>query len=256
MNSSYEPDSMSANRPQRKTRTAYANLDDFDYSEAYNPQPSTSRAGLSASTGGPTPKLKVKFDKNAAAIATTGLTYNARKYDRELDSDPDEDLVIEEQFILRLPEGPRHAGMVEEISEMIKNRQVGSSKNAKEPWLKFRDSRRGIFGFGKPDDTRNSHVFRAKLVDLPCIIESHKTLDHGKHLFKVADINQMLVVEDELQSGIDPSKIEDRDFDIEDFIYPHGITPPLRHVRKRRFRKRTNKRVCSHFTSRFTPVPY
>jgi transcription initiation factor TFIID subunit 7 len=28
---------------------------------------------------------------------------------------------------------------------------------------------------------------------------------------------------------------------VEDYIWPHGITPPLRHVRKRRFRKRISR---------------
>jgi transcription initiation factor TFIID subunit 7 len=32
-------------------------------------------------------------------------------------------------------------------------------------------------------------------------------------------------------------------FNVEDFVYPHGLTPPLRHVRKRRFRKRASKRT-------------
>jgi transcription initiation factor TFIID subunit 7 len=29
----------------------------------------------------------------------------------------------------------------------------------------------------------------------------------------------------------------------DDYIWPHGITPPLRHVRKRRFRKRLSRRM-------------
>lgn len=32
-------------------------------------------------------------------------------------------------------------------------------------------------------------------------------------------------------------------FNIDEFIWPHGITPPLKHARKRRFRKRVNRRV-------------
>jgi transcription initiation factor TFIID subunit 7 len=38
-----------------------------------------------------------------------------------------------------------------------------------------------------------------------------------------------------------------RSFNIDDFIWPHGITPPLHHVRKRRFRKRINRRVSEVF---------
>ena len=34
-----------------------------------------------------------------------------------------------------------------------------------------------------------------------------------------------------------------KSFNIDDFIWPHGITPPLHHARKRRFRRRVNKRT-------------
>lgn len=30
---------------------------------------------------------------------------------------------------------------------------------------------------------------------------------------------------------------------VDDYIWPHGITPPLRHARKRRFRKRLSRRT-------------
>lgn len=34
-----------------------------------------------------------------------------------------------------------------------------------------------------------------------------------------------------------------RNFNVDEFIWPHGITPPLHHARKRRFRKRVNRRT-------------
>jgi len=34
-----------------------------------------------------------------------------------------------------------------------------------------------------------------------------------------------------------------KSFNIDDFIWPHGITPPLHHARKRRFRRRVNRRT-------------
>jgi transcription initiation factor TFIID subunit 7 len=77
------------------------------------------------------------------------------------------------------------------------------------------------------------------LVDLPCIIESQKTLDN-QHLFKVADISQMLLVEKAVK---DESTITKDPLIIDDYIWPHGITPPLRHVRKRRFRKRLSRQT-------------
>lgn len=112
------------------------------------------------------------------------------------------------------------------------------------------DSRRAVFHIG-------NNTYSSKLVDLPCIIESQKTLDN-KQMFKVADIcqvryvssspaavshvhPQMLLVEDKIPGE---DALSNRgSFNIDEFIYPHGITPPLKHVRKRRFRKRVNRRV-------------
>jgi len=51
----------------------------------------------------------------------------------------------------------------------------------------------------------------------------------------------MLVVENRIQE--EETVIANRNVNVDEFIWPHGITPPLHHVRKRRFRKRVNKRV-------------
>lgn len=45
------------------------------------------------------------------------------------------------------------------------------------------DSRRAAFSL-------NNQLYAAKLIDLPSIVESQKTLD-GKQMFKVADISQV-----------------------------------------------------------------
>lgn len=137
------------------------------------------------------PKLKLKLSEKAAAQAP-GMSFLG-PYDRELDSDDDEDLVFEEQFVLRLPPG--------EDCERL--RKVASSREVSDDvWLKFKgmsttpmiypiipssnvtpDSRRGIFHIG-------NSTYSSRLVDLPCIIESQKTLDN-KQMFKVADICQV-----------------------------------------------------------------
>lgn len=49
----------------------------------------------------------------------------------------------------------------------------------------------------------------------------------------------MLVVEDKITSDEPPKGT----FNIEDYIWPHGLTPPMQHARKRRFRKRVNRTV-------------
>lgn len=51
----------------------------------------------------------------------------------------------------------------------------------------------------------------------------------------------MLVVEDKIES--EAVVANQKSINIDEYIWPHGITPPLHHVRKRRFRKRVNKRV-------------
>ena len=51
----------------------------------------------------------------------------------------------------------------------------------------------------------------------------------------------MLVVENKIDS--EDTLSSQKSFNIDEFIWPHGVTPPLHHVRKRRFRKRVNRRV-------------
>ncbi|PSR75389.1 hypothetical protein PHLCEN_2v9147 [Hermanssonia centrifuga] len=169
----------------------------------------------------PQPKLKLKLSEKAAAQAP-GMSFLG-PYDRELDSD-DEDLVFEEQFILRMPPGED----CEKLKKMVATREIGN-----DVWFKFKDSRRAVFHLG-------NNTYSAKLVDLPCIIESQKTLDN-KQMFKVADICQMLVVEQPIPG--EDALANQKSFNIDEFIWPHGITPPLHHVRKRRFRKRINRRT-------------
>jgi transcription initiation factor TFIID subunit 7 len=48
------------------------------------------------------------------------------------------------------------------------------------------DSRRAVFHIG-------NSTYSSKLVDLPCIVESQKTLDN-KQMFKVADICQVTLM--------------------------------------------------------------
>lgn len=218
-------------------------------SSAPTPAAGKSKSAGAAGNGGgtpgpprPGPRLRLKIADSAIEEAH----FASRQYDRDVDSDRDEPLHVEEQFILRLPE---NAPMNKKIAELVATRELGTRKGAAkfegEPWFKFRDSRRAVFGFGKPDDLKRSEAYQARLVDLPCVIESHKTLDQGKHMFKAGDIVQMLLVEGEqLKPGQDPAeKDKEQSLNIENFVYDHGLTPPLQHVRKRRFRRRANRRV-------------
>lgn len=107
-------------------------------------------------------------------------------------------------------------------------------------WLTYAamglDSRRATFKIGNA-------TLPAKLVDLPTILETHKTLD-GRQMFKVADISQMLLVGGDGDGREEEEDANDRKGGGADaYVWDSGITPPMRYARKRRFRKRTNKRV-------------
>ncbi|KAF3190546.1 hypothetical protein TWF225_002288 [Orbilia oligospora] len=173
-----------------------------------------------------TPKTPIiKLKSNASRPTTTrravpiGYGYDSEAEDRE------EDPAIEEQFILRMPPGED----CEYIRSEIEKKDFGKSTDV---WFKFKDDRRAIVSV-------RGRIYSATLVDLPCIIESNKTIDKGKNIFKTADISQMLLVgdrlifEDQALSNTVPNSLAN---------YPHGITPPMHWARRRRFRKRAVNR--------------
>ncbi|KAL2318306.1 hypothetical protein Fmac_032182 [Flemingia macrophylla] len=119
---------------------------------------------------------------------------------------------MEEQFILRVP--PH----VAERIERLLNESNPSSSEDKSLDLSFsEDGRSGTFVIG------NEH-FPASLLDLPTVVESYKTYDDNS-LIKTADIGQMIMVRESGDAA--PDVIE----------YRHGLTPPMRDARKRRFRR-------------------
>ena len=65
---------------------------------------------------------------------------------------------------------------------------------------------------------------QAMLVSLPTMVESHRTID-GSHLFKSADIGEILIVHRPNFSieGV-----------LEDFVYDHGLTPPTQSIASKR----------------------
>ncbi|XP_053747379.1 transcription initiation factor TFIID subunit 7-like [Panthera pardus] len=143
---------------------------------------------------------------------------------------------LENQFILRLP--LEHAFTVRKM--------VHSGSVAMKDKLKIDLSSDGRHAVVDVEDVS----LTAKLVDLPCIIGSLKTLDK-KTFYKTADISQMLVctADDDLHSSLEES-VTSTDLNAvmknekereQKYVWKHGITPPLKNVRKKRFRKTTKK---------------
>ncbi|XP_032515234.2 transcription initiation factor TFIID subunit 7-like [Danaus plexippus] len=145
--------------------------------------------------------------------------------------DPDYPVELETQFIMRMPETPGKA-----LSELIKSGE--NFKNRLTIQIE-NDMRHGEVRF-------DQWVLHAKIVDLPTIVESWKTIDR-KSLYKTADLCQLMICKEEADSCTeeesptknkkkDPLKVDKK------FLWAHGITPPTKNVRKRRFRKTLRKK--------------
>ncbi|XP_055482054.1 transcription initiation factor TFIID subunit 7-like isoform X1 [Psammomys obesus] len=143
---------------------------------------------------------------------------------------------LENQFILRLP--PEHAAAVKKI--------IHSGNPAMKDKLKIDlspDSRHAVVQV-------NDFSLSAKVVDLPSVIESLKTHDR-KTFYKTADVSQMLLCsadsdlhsspEEPAASSAGVTAMGNEGEAEKKYIWKHGITPPLKNVRRKRFRKPTKK---------------
>jgi transcription initiation factor TFIID subunit 7 len=153
-------------------------------------------------------------------------------YDSEA-SDTENDPAIEEQFILRMLPG--------EDCELLKKIINDKSFKGHQLGIKAltREGRRAIVSV-------RDHQYAAALVDLPCIVEGMKSWDR-RGWYKSADICQMLLVLGRVNSDQEAMEYPlPPDVDCPDektLQYPHGLAPPLRWVRKRRFRDRVSTRT-------------
>uniref|UniRef100_A0A8C9AB93 TATA-box binding protein associated factor 7 like n=1 Tax=Prolemur simus TaxID=1328070 RepID=A0A8C9AB93_PROSS len=172
-------------------------------------------------------------DNSAQAAAQTAGNLPERKDMSERQNELPYEL--ENQFILRLPM---------EHARTVRNLMHSESVTSKDK-LKIDLSSDGRNALVEIEDVS----LAAKLVDLPCVIGSLKTHDK-KNFYKTADISQMLVCEaaDDLHSSPEPATSTDLKEISQDekekekkYIWKHGITPPLKNVRKNRFRKTTKK---------------
>lgn len=181
---------------------------------------------------------------------------------------------VENQFILRMPVIKLENGMVkphpatqalrealaDQAKRIVEDAETG---NVSDDPLRSRlfidinpETRKGRVKF---DDD----VFEARLVDLPCIIESLKTIDK-KMFYKTTDICQMLVCrtrdepawsddeneEEKAKKAAATKKPGGLSSQAESFLrkyqWPHGITPPLKNVRRKRFRKLAKKKIIDY----------
>ena len=179
------------------------------------------------------PKLRTLMVKRPPPTRQPGQGYDSE------DSEAEEDPAVHQAFILRMEPGED----CDYLRDAIANGKIGlpPNENGAEVSLRFieKDYRRAVV-------TVRGRKYAAALVDLPCIVETMKSWDK-KGWWKVADISQMLLVlarcntDEEARSYPLP-----REVDKNTLQYPHGLTPPMHWVRKRRFRKRLSYKTIAN----------
>ena len=83
-------------------------------------------------------------------------------------------------------------------------------------------------------------TYPAKLVNLPCPIELHKTHDHAVY-YKSADVAQMLIV---YEDDIALEEADEKPVEGFPSYYHSGLAPPLKRVVERRFLAREHKALA------------
>ncbi|KAK2748788.1 hypothetical protein FQN57_000369 [Myotisia sp. PD_48] len=175
------------------------------------------------------PSIRLR-SKGEPPVRPKGVGYDSEASDTEIDP------ALEEDFILRMQPGDDCEYLRQAIQEKrFGPRSQGGADVSFKPLT--RDGRRSTV-------TIRGRIYAAVLVDLPTIVEAMKSWDK-RDWYKAADICQMLIVlggpiksEDEARNYPMPNDI---DYNI--FQYAHGLSLPLRWVRKRRFRKRISNRT-------------
>lgn len=173
-----------------------------------------------------TPTLKLKY-KGRIPKRPLGLGYDSELDEREADP------TILEAFILRMPPGPD----CDYLRDAVQHGTIGvaRSQGGADVQMKVfdRSGRRGLI-------TIRGQRWAATLVDLPCIVEGMKSWDK-KGWVKSADICQLFLVLGKVQTEDQAKDFPlPRDVNPQTWQYAHGLTPPMRWVRKRRF-ARTNR---------------
>lgn len=215
--------------PSKKRRNDAGSGDESDAAPPPAPAPPTGIKRiklLNTAKESAVKSIKIK-NKRKLAVRPLGVGYDSEASDLEVDPH------IEEDFILRMLPGED----CEYIRQAINERTLDRSQIGIKPLT--REGRRAIVRV-------RDRQYAATLVDLPCIVEGMKSWDK-RMFFKSVDITQMLLVLGPVQNEQEaleyplPKDVEV--LDDKTYQYAHGLTPPMKYVRKRRFRKRLSART-------------
>jgi transcription initiation factor TFIID subunit 7 len=191
-------------------------------------QPSKPATQAQTPTSG-LPNIKLKY-KGKLPRRPIGVGYDSENEDTEKDP------VILDGFILRMQPGPDS----EYLRKAIAEGTVGMPRasGGADIQVRFFDThgRRGVV-------VVRQQRYASCMVDLPCVVEGMKSWDR-KGWIKSIDVCQMLLVlgrcntDDEARGFPLPPDIDQKTWQ-----YAHGLTVPMRWVRKRRFNRTKRARV-------------
>lgn len=194
-----------------------------------NPPIKKLKLNTRAPSGTPIVRLKAK---GRPPIRPVGVGYDSEADDCEIDP------TIDDDFILRMQPGED----CDYLRKAVAEKNFGPrSQGGADVRMRFltKDGRRAVV-------TIRGRHYAACLVDLPCVIEAMKSWDK-KGWWKSADVCQMLLVlgrvNKEEEALTFPLPTKKGELDEKTWQWAHGITPPMRWVRKRRFRKRISVRA-------------
>jgi len=110
--------------------------------------------------------------------------------------------------------------------------------------IKWNQDKRNCTSIWKTENESTENIImKGKLCDMPTIVETYKTTDK-KTFYKSGTISQMIVCA-ENEADINPRNTKyNGTKDARRFQLLGGLAPPLKNVKKRRFRKIIRKRHC------------
>ena len=218
-------------KPSAKKRAAEEAGDSGSEPVVDAPRPKKLKITARTPSSAGAPLLKIKT-KGKPLPRPLGVGYDSEASDRE------DDPTITDNFILRMVPGED----CDYLRKAVAERNFGPVKQGgADVRMRFitKDGRRAVIVI-------RGRMYAAILVDLPCILEAMKSWEK-KSWWKSGDVWQMLLV-------LGPCKNEDEalkyklptqrgELDEKTWQWAHGITPPLKWVRRRRFRKRISVRA-------------
>ncbi|VEU20627.1 DEKNAAC101520 [Brettanomyces naardenensis] len=145
-------------------------------------------------------------------------------YDSE-DPDREDDPLIEEGIVLRM--------LPNESLDTLRACVESGDMNGIS--LKWKDKKRAVLRI-------NGVLYGGKLVNLPTIVEVHKSIDK-KNIYKSMDLSQILLIVRKLNSEDDINEINvDNEYGE---THPDGLTPPMENS-KVRFKRRYEEQVIQN----------